>query len=462
MIIKSTRRGAAFVCGILVLAAAAAAKAAHPTSPGIKWPEGKPIKAILVTGAGGREATLTSRSALRYIALAMRPSWRACGLWDGPPPPEAKGQSVYYATVEFADGSIIRPRIIVSRFPKALFFGRGVSPPCGIEVPMVPLLRPFPRRLGAFWRFLVSPLAQGHRTFGQALARPPATERGSGFAFNDNKFSPPVLDEAPPLEKIVFYSRRRELKLSTRSSLYYVASAQEIGPVFFAAGRKWHVRVWVDGGRTPSSWTVFAERWPPQLVFIPRHARRRGPYRMYGVRCPIYGQVPLQLFSLYLRLLRGGPSAQADAAGSTAVHKLAGTEALAGTSRPIRRLAFADATGAVVTLRGHRDHDSLRYLSNAQYPCGHGYGGADHSHVYAAVIWVHGERLPAAAWVAVERYPRELIFTTQKYGPTIGFRGTPQICVPLAGPLPPTLRRAYELLLHRSPKGYQSRQAQNQ
>jgi hypothetical protein len=323
---------------------------------------------------------------------------------------------------------------------------------------MVPLFRPFPAKLGAFWRFLVSPLAGGRRRFGKALVHPPATEPGSGFAFNDTKFSPPVLDDVPPLEKMVFYSRQQKLTLSSRSSLHYVASAQEIGPVFFAAGRKWHVRVWIKGEPGWAGWTVFAERWPPQLVFIPRPARRRRAYRMYGVRCPIYGQVPLGLFSLYLRLLRRGASAETGGVGSKAVHKLAGTEALAGTLRPIRRLAFADATGAVVTLR---DHDSLRYLSNAQYPCSRGYRGADHSHVYAAVIWMQGEKLPTDSWVAIERYPRELIFTTQKYGPTIGFRGTPQICVPLAGPLPPALRRAYELLLHRAPKGYQSRQAQN-
>lgn len=419
------------------------------------WPPGEPIRAIWVSNSSAknwREAVLTAPAALRYISRGMRTASEASSISNGLPQPTAYRS--YYAKVEFANGGLLRCPFIASRFPRAIFFGNiffYTDPPQSgnIEVRMVPLYHPIPPALRSFWRFLVLPNAKGERTFGSPLKAPgvsPARFWRSHGHSNVRK-SLPEIGGGFTVKKMVFNSGKLNIALSNAAGLNYLTSSQEPGRVYQATGKRWRVFCWGGLGNTPEAWTVIAERWPQQLVFV--RGREKDGQCPDAVRCPIYGQVPTKLLAVYCKLLEGGVSYHLPSRSSKRYRRLYAAEALAGTGVPIRRLVFADATGPVVKLR-HRA--SLEYLTNGQYFTDWGYRGKSSAHVYAAVIWLRGEELPTAAWVAVERYPRELIFTTQALGLRSGFLQSCQIRVPLIGPLPARLREAYETLLRRAPR----------
>ena len=64
------------------------------------------------------------------------------------------------------------------------------------------------------------------------------------------------------------------------------------------------------------------------------------------------------------------------------------------------------------------------------------------------MFFIRGRKMPEVSWVAVEKYPRELIFTPTDVTLRSNFVRLPQIRCPLYGPLPTALYAAYEKLLH--------------
>ncbi len=443
-------------CIPTALAVAAIATSNPPRSA---WPWGQPIQLITVKGFG-RTATLSGANALRYLAMAAeRGSRFYC--FNGPPSAPFK-HGAYFATIRFADGRELYRELFASRFPRALCLGRHdprtLHRALGSSVPVVALYRPMPRALAQFWRFLATPGDRGVRCFGPVVAplhRPPAAlpARTPQRPFR----LPSMLTGISPLRRVVFAGNGRHIELHGKASLGFLNASQQFlpasaslipnGPIYSAA-------VYGGGNQPCSRLWVVAQKYPRSLVFsLPG----KGGYSAGAgqVDCPLYSPLPPNLYSAFEALLRHAGTGSrpvnvnADHADTHDRHLLA------GTGMPILRIVFAEKKGAVVTLKcqGHidqRQQSSIDYILHSQRFCDWGYLGKDVSPRYAAMFFIRGRKMPVLSWVAVERYPRELIFTPNYATLGDDFTKQPQIRCPLYGPLPAALYSAYEKLLHDS------------
>ena len=420
---------------------------------------GEPIAYISVRGEGlGRQAVLSSPRALRYVAMAMVSSWNY-GNWRSGPPAAAFKNGLYCATVKFRDGHVIYREVYAQRYPRAFFFtavdprdiANGLGSGFFYKSPIVPLYGSLPVKLREFWRFLVSPIARGKRCFGppvsvaQNVSMPPPSPNKTAFDFPAS-----ISGQPGGLEGLVFRrANSKSVTLRDKASLNYLAAVQLGRPIFVARGTRWRADVSSEAGVVSRS--VIVERYPPQILFLPLRHMHVSKYQGWAEVCPLYGSLPAPLWTafdkLYKHLHRGNGgrgAAFVGAALSPAPRAKASSQAVAGTTRQIIRLAFADSAGAVVTLR---DSDSLEYLQNVQHFSKWGYQGKHHFKVYAAVFWIRRERMPRMTWVAVVKSPRELIFVPPNQSLRPNFVKRAQIRCPLYGPLPPALLAAYKKLL---------------
>lgn len=99
-----------------------------------------------------------------------------------------------------------------------------------------------------------------------------------------------------------------------------------------------------------------------------------------------------------------------------------------------------------------RQQSSINYIERSQRYFGWGFLGKDNSPRYAAMFFIRGRKMPEMSWMAVEKYPREFIFTPTNTTLRNNFVRLPQIRCPLYGPLPKALYAAYEKLLNNRSK----------
>jgi hypothetical protein len=208
-----------------------------------------------------------------------------------------------------------------------------------------------------------------------------------------------------------------------------------------------------SNGQVPRRRWVFPQKYPRALVFS-EPASGAGNVSTAGpICCSLYGPLPPSLYSAYEAMECRAP-ARTNAVHAVAARPVVSTDhLLAGTALPILRIVFADRTGPVVTLKDRgqidlRQQSSIDYILRSQRYFNWGFLGDDKSPRYAVMFFIRGRKTPVLAWAAVEKYPREFVFSPDNVALSNRFTAQPQIRCPLYGPLPSAIYAAYETLLH--------------
>ena len=438
----------------LFLVANAAFKKANPSPI---WPWGQPIRSITVRGFH-RTAVLSDPQSLRYVAMTAGQGTRFYFRNGAPSVPFSKGE--YFATVRFCTGQELYREFFARRYPRSLCFSRNdprslKTDPGGVA-PVVPLYHPLPRALARFWRFLATPGDRGTRCFGPqarplGIPKAPFVRDTATHSFAVKRtfggFFPP--------DRIVFSVGGMNVNMKDKASIGYLDASQ----YFFPAVLGTHVGGCVSkaaifrfGKRAPFLAWVAAQRYPRALIFS-----KASNFEAPGLsHCPLYGPLPTRLYAAYEALLRGGRAKENQPhtnPAATTQPALPVGKVLPGAGLPIIRIVFANRFGTVVTLKDNgqidrRQQSSINYIERSQRYFGWGFLGKDNSPRYAAMFFIRGRKMPEMSWVAVEKYPREFIFTPTNAMLRNNFVRLPQIRCPLYGPLPKALYAAYEKLLN--------------
>ena len=427
------------------------------------WPWGTPIRSITVNGFH-RTAVLSDPQSLRYVAMAMG---RGAEYYfhDGPPSaPFNKGE--YCATIEFRNGQELYRAFYARCYPRSLCFSRSdprtlkIYP--GALAPVVPLYHPLPRALAKFWRFLATPGERGTRCFGpdikpSGIPKAPPVRGTATHGFS----VAPTFGGFFPADRIVLSSGGMNLRMTDKASVGYLDASQYLLPALPGVpvgGPVSRAAIYRPGKKAPLLMWVAAQHYPRALIFS-KARKFLAPGQVY---CPLYGPLPTRLYAAYETLLRKGHARENQphtTPAATSQPALRVGEMLPGAGLAIIRIVFANRSGAVVTLKDkgqidRRQQSSINYIERSQRYFGWGFPRRDTSPRYAAMFFIRGRKMPQVSWVAVEKYPRELIFTPTDAKLRNSFVRLPQIRCPLYGPLPTALYSAYERLLNGRRKGH--------
>ncbi len=438
----------------LFLVANAAFKKANPSPI---WPWGQPIRSITVRGFH-RTAVLSDPQSLRYVAMTADQGTRFY-FRNGPPSvPFSKGE--YFATVRFCTGQELYREFFARRYPRSLCFSRNdprslKTDPGGVA-PVVPLYHPLPLALAKFWRFLVTPGERGTRCFGpdtkpSGISNAPPVR---GTATHGFSVAPTFGGFFPP-DRIVLSAGGMNLRMTDKASIGYLDASQYLLPAVLGApvgGPVSRAAIFRRGKKAPLLLWVAAQRYPRALIF----SKARNFVAPGQINCPLYGPLPTRLYAAYEALLREGHPKENQPhtnPAATTQRALRVGKMLPGAGLAIIRIVFANRSGAVVTLKDkgqidRRQQSSINYIERSQRYFGWGFLGKDNSPRYAAMFFIRGRKMPEMSWVAVEKYPREFIFTPTDVTLRSNFVRLPQIRCPLYGPLPEALYAAYEKLLN--------------
>jgi len=321
---------------------------------------------------------------------------------------------------------------------------------------VVPLYHPLPRALAKFWRFLATPGERGTRCFGpdtkaSGIPKAPPVRGTATHGFS----AAPTFGGFFPADRIVLSSGGMNLRMTDKASVGYLDASQYLLPAVLGApvgGPVSRAAIFRRGKKAPLLLWAAAQRYPRALIF----SRARNFMAAGQINCPLYGPLPTRLYAAYETLLREGHAKENQAQpnpAATSQPALRVREMLPGAGLAIIRIVFANRSGAVVTLKDkgqidRRQQSSINYIERSQRYFGWGFLGRDTSPRYAAMFFIRGRKMPEVSWVAVEKYPRELIFTPTDVTLRSNFVRLPQIRCPLYGPLPTALYAAYEKMLH--------------
>lgn len=431
---------------------------ASPDGPGTRWPWGQPIELITVHGFG-RTVTLSDPNSLRYVAMAIER--KSSFFFHNGPPSAPFRHGEYFAAVSFANGRKLYRECFARRYPRALCFSRydprTVRAAPGSQAPLVRLYRPMPRDLARFWRFLATPGDQGTRCFGPPAAPLPFPVAKAPLRPQLRPFHiQSALAGFSPLHRIVFTGHGLHIDMKDKAALGFLDASQGVSfPSANAAAAEpvYGSLLYGSNGQVPRRRWVFPQKYPRALVFS-EPASGAGNVSTAGpICCSLYGPLPPSLYSAYEAMECRAP-ARTNAVHAVAARPVVSTDhLLAGTALPILRIVFADRTGPVVTLKDRgqidlRQQSSIDYILRSQRYFNWGFLGDDKSPRYAVMFFIRGRKTPVLAWAAVEKYPREFVFSPDNVALSNRFTAQPQIRCPLYGPLPSAIYAAYETLLH--------------